>query len=486
VAYLAFPSDATGCADHIGVGGVVGAPLRTHLFAHASTDTVDISRSRRSAVQSFEYVTSHTLVRFLVLMQVYISLYILRSWSYVSCVRYMVTTPDLADPSAAISAYAVGLCWGAIVVVCAGVFMLQQNDAFWFVRAATKRLRCNCRNCCRNGCCSCRLCNRDSPCYQCLLATCCIEEDETDAEKRERQMRALAKQNRQHEIASMGVISPDVVFSGSDDTDQSSDGEDIDELVDDTIPFTSLRWRYPLTRTIANVLVFGVVDDAKEATTRGNPDESANFDRFDGEFERAPTDARGVPLETEAQLTAARVARRGRLPPDPFARQSDRAEDEKRTFSVLGVALWAPNAIMSGVDWYFYTSDEGNPAYNGFFWLSFVIGFVFAIAAPWFIWQAIATRFLERRSRADGTSAYSERYAYDREEIRQQHAMAAAWASQRSFMELSLRPSTRMSYPARARPFVANPAAEPAPAPTFVTSGTTVSPEAPLPPREHH
>jgi hypothetical protein len=78
----------------------------------------------------------------------------------------------------------------------------------------------------------------------------------------------------------------------------------------------------------------------------------------------------------------------------------------------LLLALWIPNAVMSGVDWFFYSRDPRNPSLNSFFWFSFIVGFVTAMAPPWYYWQRIVGRQLEYAARRDATSVYSERFMY--------------------------------------------------------------------------
>jgi hypothetical protein len=435
VSWLAFPSDATSCATFIGAGGAGGAPLRSHRRAHAGTDTIDLSRSRTEAVQTFEYVTSTSMMRFLVLLQAEVSLFILRVWSYVGCLRYIVETDKLSvDPSGAVSVFAVALVCEGLLLAFVLLFILGQNGAFAGLKPLVKLLcPCGRKRCCR------LCCDRDGRCYQCLMTTFCIESDEAGEHRRHQPVHATG--------AAPGSYN-DVIVSSSDG-DDSSDVE-AEERPPAATTFTALRWRYALTRPVAHGLMFGTLDNDTVSRAQRQTEE-ATFDQRDAYFLQHPTDCEGEHLTNEQQLTAARYARRGMLPPDPHATLSDRAEDESRWFMLLILVLWAPNAVMMGVDWFLYSRDPQNPAYNVFFWISFLLGFVTALGPPWYYWQHWMGWVLEKKARDDGTSVYSHRYKYDMEWVRHQQLLAQAALAQ-SMAFASLRPSSRATLASGAAP----------------------------------
>lgn len=379
ISWLAVPSDATNLTAYVGTGGAAGAPLRDFEFAHASTSTIDVS-SRRGNSQEFDYITSTPLIRFSVLLQAHMALLTLRIWSYLSSLRYIVMTERLGDfdPNPAVTVFGMGLIALAVVLGAATLLVMQQNGVFSFVGAALSSIFCCCR--CR-GCQ--RGCNRRcSSCGDCILRWCCCQPTQ--------------RRQRRHDSDS--------------ETTSSEDEEDDDGMIENN----PLRWRYRLTRTRCNVLVFGsLIDALPKPRTMEEQQHQLQMLRATDPWEREyPVDASGIPLEDERQLDAARLARKGGLPPDPHGPEPEEATIENRVFMVLVLAMWAPNALMCGVDWTFYSLDPTNPAYNGFFWLSFIAGFVTSLGPPWYYWQLFGVWWLEMRDRDLGFSPYSPRFDF--------------------------------------------------------------------------
>ena len=94
------------------------------------------------------------------------------------------------------------------------------------------------------------------------------------------------------------------------------------------------------------------------------------------------------------------------LPPDPYAPSDYKSEQRGKALTLLALCLSLANVIMAFVDWYCYLAQPNSPRFNGFFWVSFLLGFIASVAVPWYLYQRWLKRRWEFASRAEGSSPY--------------------------------------------------------------------------------
>ena len=96
------------------------------------------------------------------------------------------------------------------------------------------------------------------------------------------------------------------------------------------------------------------------------------------------------------------------LPPDPDRPKDWATQRTDFTFMLLTLCLWTANAVMMGVDWHFYIDNPRNPQFSGFYWISFLTGFLTSISVPWWYYQKKLQRYWEFKERKEEKSPYSD------------------------------------------------------------------------------